>query len=162
MYAKSIICLVTAAAILGGALPQSARAALPMLEQPWLGRFAVAVDRNFKFYVSRDGTMELELYDRADNSIGEQHVIAIWLVAEEVAPGGVVATWLTVVPESVESADPATDKLRKTTLRGKMAGNDPAATVSFEATIERDGSSILIGGRVTDPGPFKNPVRLTV
>ena len=102
MKAKFITSLFLAATILGSVLPQVARAALPMLEQPWLGRFAVTIDKGFRLYVS------------------------------------------------------ATDKLRKTTFRGKAVGADPVAAVSFEATIERVGDSIFIGGRVTDPGPFQS------
>lgn len=161
MKAKSITSLFLAATILGTVLSQVARAALPMLEQPWLGRFAVAIDKGFRFYVSPDGTMELEPLGRNREPISLHHVIPIALSVEATTKEGVLM-WLTVDPESLESADPATDKLRKTTFRGKAVGADPAAAVSFEATIERVGDSILIGGRVTDPGPFQSSAFLAV
>ena len=145
-----------AATIPGAVLPQVARAGLPMLEQPWLGHFAVAIDRGFRFYVSANGMMELEPLGRNREPISPHHVIPVALSVEATTKEGVLM-WLTVDPESLESADPATDKLRKTTLRGKAVGADPVAAVSFEATIERDGSTIFIGGRVTDPGPFRSP-----
>lgn len=161
MNPRTVTSLFVAAMMLGGVLPQAVCAALPSLEQPWLGRFAVGVERRYQFLVSSDGTMEIELTDKEGNSIGAQHKLSVRLVAEEVAAGAVAAC-LSIDPESLVSTDPATDKLRETTIRGKMAGNDPAAAVSFEATIELSGGAILIGGRITDAGPYKNPVRLSV
>jgi len=97
--------------------------------------------------------MQLEPLGRNGEPISVNHVIPIAFVVEATTKDGVL-TWLNVDPDSLESADPATDKLRKITLCGKAVGGTPAAAVSFEATIERDGNTILIGGRVTDPGPF--------
>ena len=158
MNPKTITSLLLATTILGGVLPQVACAALPMLGQPWLGRFAVATSREFRFYISSDGTMQLEPLGKNGQPIGLFHNFPILVVVEATTQDGVLV-WLTVDPASLESADPATDKLRKITLRGKAVGGTPAAAVSFEATIERDGGSILIGGRVTDPGVFKTPPR---
>jgi|LakMenE18May11ns_1017448.scaffolds.fasta_scaffold9920061_2 hypothetical protein len=161
MKAKSITSLFLATTILGSVLSQGARAALPSFGQPWFGHFAVAIDRDYRFYVSANGMMELEPLGRNREPISPHHVIPIALLVEATTKEGVLM-WLTVDPVSLESADPATDKLRKTTLRGKAVGAAPAAAVSFEATIERVGDSILIGGRVTDPGPFQSSAFLAV
>ena len=54
----------------------------------------------------------------------------------------------------ISAADPATDKLTKVVIRGKSEG-----TASLEITVEQSRGIIFLGGRILDPGLFKNPLR---
>ncbi len=76
---------------------------------------------------------------------------------EEVLPDG-QTRMKEIRKTTLESADPATDKLERAVITGKVTGN-----VAFETTIEQQRGIISIGGRVTDPGTLtKNPIRFTV
>lgn len=137
---------------------QSATAELPALtKKPWMGHFAVFKNRNYEITISNQGEMRLSPHTKDGEIFGAYLAFPISIGIEEILPDGRIH-WLGILPESLESADPATDKLEKAVIRGKVTGG-----AAFEATIEEARGIISIGGRVTDPGTAtKNPLRFHV
>jgi hypothetical protein len=137
---------------------QSLPAELPALtETPWLGCFGVFKNRNYEITITSQGKIRLLPYNAKGQVLSSYIDIPISVGIEEILPDGKFQA-LKILPETLESTDPATDKLRKAVIRGKVTGG-----AAFEATIEESRGAISIGGRVTDPGTeTKNPLRFHV
>ena len=137
---------------------QSVSAELPALnKQPWMGYFAVFKNRNYEITINNQGEMRLSPHTKEGEVFGAYLAFPISIGIEEIMPDGKIQ-WLSILPESLESTDPATDKLEKAVIRGKVTGG-----AAFEATIEGARGIFSIGGRVTDPGTAtKNPLRFHV
>lgn len=137
---------------------QSAMAELPSLtEKEWLGRFAVSANSKYSFEIETTGDIKLHLEGSRKKKIPPYAVIKIATRIEEMMPDGTVAA-REIIQSSLESSDPATAELRKTTIRGKVTGD-----TTFEITIEDRQGTIYMGGKIIQPGPaVKNPMRLTV
>lgn len=135
-----------------------ASAELPILKkQPWIGYFSVFENRHYQFSVDTNGVAALTLMNPKGEPMGVATKIMISFVVEEILPNGEGQIKKTK-KGSLESTDPATDKLEKTTLRGNVTGG-----AAYEVTIEQDRGIISIGGRITDAGALtKNPLRFTV
>lgn len=137
---------------------QRASAELPILKkQPWIGYFSVFENRHYQFNIDTDGAATLTLMNPKGEPMGEATKIAVSFVVEEILPNG--ETRLKKIKKgSLESTDPATDKLEKTTFRGKVTGD-----AAYEVTIEQERGNLFIGGRITDTGTLtKAPLRFTV
>ncbi|MBC8127804.1 MAG: hypothetical protein H8M99_11750 [Gloeobacteraceae cyanobacterium ES-bin-144] len=128
----------------------SLSAELPMLEkQPWIGYFAVFQNKNFQLGVTNTiGVTLIPLNDK-NEPIGKERQIPILVAIEETQADGKSVT-KTIVKESLTSADPATEKLTKATIKGKVTGD-----ATFELTIEQNHGIISIGGRILEPGSLK-------
>ena len=137
---------------------QTACAELPALtEKPWSDQFAVFKNRNYQLSISKNGEIRLAPLNKKGEMIGDYIVIPIQIGLEETLPGGRTRL-LGILPETLESSDPATDKLKNTVIRGKVTGG-----AAFEATIEESRGIVSIGGRVTDPGTTtRNPLGFSV
>lgn len=137
---------------------QSAAAELPALtEKPWFGFFCVSKNRAYQITVSSQGEIRLSPNNEKGEILSSYIDIPISLGIEEILPDGRFKS-LKILPETLESTDPATDKLKKAVIRGKVTGG-----AAFEATIEEWRGAISIGGRVTDPGTeTKNPLRFHI
>ncbi len=137
---------------------QSATAGLPALtEKPWLGYFCVAKNRAYELTVTSQGEIRLLPHNDKGQVLSSYIDIPISVGIEEILPDGKFRS-LKILPETLESTDPATDKLKKAVIRGKVTGG-----AAFEASIEESRGAISIGGRVTDPGTeTKNPLRFHV
>jgi len=128
-------------------------AELPSLTiKEWLGRFAVSANNKYEFWIESAGAIKL-----IPEAKRTQKFLAISIspnVVETMPDGTQVTRQIT----SLESSDPATDELKKTTIRGKVTGD-----TAFEITIEDRQGTIYMGGKITQPGPaVKNPQRFTI
>lgn len=158
MKHQSLLVAVMAAVLFISGAFQRTSAGLPMvLKQPWIGYFAVFENRNYQFSVEPDGQAALTLMDPKGELMGKSSKITVSCVVEEILPNG--ETRLKKIKnDSLESKEPATAKLEKTTIRGKVTGD-----AAYEVTIEQNLGVISIGGRITDTGTLtKNPLRFTV
>jgi hypothetical protein len=147
------------AAMLGSCLGlQTVNAGLPTLtEKPWLGIFGVFKNRHYEITINAQGEIRLSPHNEKGDILSSYLNVPISMGIEEVLPDGRLQL-LKILPESLESTDSPTDKLKKTVIRGKVAGG-----AAFEASIEEARGAISIGGRVTDPGTeTKNPLRFCV
>lgn len=146
--------LLTAFAMSGG----SALAELPsMNERPWLGYFLGTKNRDFSFGLTAQGGGMITPIGKGDKELSTQLRVQVAFVIEEVLPDG-RAISKNILPETLESKDPATAKPGKVTFHGKVTGD-----ASFEAFVEVERGTIAVGGRVLDPGTLtKNPLRFSV
>ena len=137
---------------------QSAMAELPSLTvKDWLGRFAVAESGKFVFTVQTDGAIGLiPVAGKKDSGIFKKGIAIRPRIEETMQDGSVVARQIDA--NSLESNEPATDKLEKTTIRGKVTGD-----TTFEITAEVKQGTVYFGGKIIAPGPeVKNPLRFCV
>ena len=133
-----------------------ASAELPMMEQPWLGYFAVAEERSFRFLISAQGSFEIIVLTKDGSEIALP--LALQFLAQETLPDGSVRDLL-MKPDTLESADPATAKLKKTVFRSKLT-DQATGQPTLEVTLEIASGTILANARITDKGAFdKNPLR---
>jgi hypothetical protein len=133
-----------------------ASAELPMMEQPWLGYFAVAEERSFRFLISAQGSFEIIVLTKDGSEIALP--LALQFLAQETLPDGSVRDLL-MKPDTLESADPATAKLKKTVFRSKLT-DQATGQPTIEVTLEIASGTILANARITDKGAFdKNPLR---
>jgi hypothetical protein len=146
--AAALICACTAT--------QTAMAELPSLTiKEWLGRFAVSANNKYEFTVECTGDIKLIPVGSRKQKAPLSLYITISPNVVEMMPDG---TQVTRQINSLESSDPATEELKKTTIRGKVTGD-----TNFEITIEDRQGTIYIGGKITQPGPaVKNPQRFTI
>jgi hypothetical protein len=136
---------------------QLASAQLPALnEQPWLGYFTAFESKKFDFGMMSVGKIVLTPMGDKGNAVSHALAISIQIGIEEVLPDGKV-TMKEIKPETLSSAEPATDELVKTVVKGKVTGD-----ASFEVTLEQNRGVISMGGRVLDPGTLKNPLRFAI
>lgn len=151
--------LTAAASLLcAGITTQSAMAELPSLtEKDWLGRFAVSANSKYKFTIQTEGAIHLVPEGSRKKKVAPYAAIKIAPRIEEMMPDGTQAG-REIINSSLESSDPATAELRKTTIRGKVTGD-----TTFEITIEDRQGTIYMGGKIIQPGPaVKNPLRFTI
>lgn len=135
-----------------------AEAELPMLDkQPWLGNFAVFANKRFNITVSPNANIEVIPLNEKDEPVGKQLAIIIDAGIEEILPEG-KAVMKEIKAETLGSSDAPTEKLEKTTIRGKVTGD-----AEFELKLEQVRGVIFIGGRILNTGKLtKNPIRFAV
>lgn len=136
----------------------NANAELPALtEKQWLGQFAVYKNRDYQITISSHGDVTLSPLNKDGDLVGAYLKLRYLIGLEERLPNGRVRR-LAMLPESLESTDPATDKLEKIVFRGKVTGG-----AAFETTVEQKRGVISFTGRVTDPGTeSKNPLAFSI
>lgn len=126
-------------------------------KQPWLGNFAVFANKRFNITISPQGNIELIPLNEKDEPVGKQLAITIDAGIEEILPEGKVIMKEVKVDTLVSDETP-TEKLEKTTIRGKVTGS-----AEFELKLEQVRGIIFIGGRVLNAGTLtKNPIRFVV
>ena len=136
---------------------QPVSAELPSLdEQPWLGYYAVVANKRLQFTFAANGKIALTPIGDKGDPVAHTLAIPIEILIEEMTDGKPVAKQ--IKPETLESPQPATDKLEKVVITGKVTGE-----AAFEVTLEQARGGISIGGRITDPGTLtKNPLRFGI
>ena len=146
--AAALLCACTAT--------QTAMAELPSLTiKEWLGRFAVSANSKYEFTVESTGTIKLGPVGSRKQKTPLSLFLTISPNVVEMMPDG---TQVTRQITSLESSDPATEQLKKTTIRGTVTGD-----TIFEVNIEDRQGTIYMGGKITQPGPaVKNPQRFTI
>jgi hypothetical protein len=139
---------------------QPASAELPMLEQPWLGYFAVAQERNFQFLFSSKGGFNLMVLDHQGAPI--QQSIGLQFLGLETLPDGSIKE-LPMALDTFESSDPPTAKLKKTVFRFKLTDQATGQAIgqpTMEGTIEIISGTVLANARIIDKGASdKNPIQ---
>lgn len=147
-----------AASLIGatGILPVSAE--LPGLsEKEWLGHFVGFGNKRFQFGVTTQGKAAIRVTGKKGEPLNQRLAIAVDLLVEEILPDGKI-TVKQIMPETLESAQAATDKPKNIVFHGKVKGD-----ASFEVFINEDGGAISLGGRLLDPGTLKkNPLRFSI
>lgn len=141
---------------LGGILPASAE--LPGLsEKEWLGYFVGFENKKFQFGITSQGKTRIKVIGKKGEPVSQKLTIPVEFLVEEIMPNG-KATVLAVLPESLESAQPATAKPQNLAIKGKVKGD-----ASFEVFVNEDRGMISLGGRLVDPGTLtKNPLRFSI
>jgi hypothetical protein len=142
--------------LIGGAL--TAGADLPqMLDKEWAGYFVGFRNRKFQFSVTPQGEGEIRVIGGKDEPLARRLTIPVEFVVEEISPDGKAKT-RAILPESLQSAQAATDKPKQIAFQGKVRGD-----AGFEVFIHEDGGLISLGGRMLEPGAAaKNPLRFSI
>ena len=135
---------------------QPVEAELPSLQdQPWLGYYAVYADKNYEFKITAaDGVVTLIPVGEGAPVLGNLLVYIKFGIEETLPDGKIVSS--PVQGNALETSDPASDKLSKSILRGKTAGN-----ASVEITIEQSRGIVFVGSRLLEPGAHTHPIRTT-
>jgi hypothetical protein len=134
-----------------------ASAQLPVLqEKDFLGYFAVFANKRYQFGITSDGKVVFAPITQKGDLASERLRPRVDILVQEIMPSGKAVT-KQILPESLQSPQAATNKLVKTLIRGKVTGD-----AAFEVNIEQDRGIVTMGGRVTEPGTLKNPLRLSL
>lgn len=149
---------VIAAGLIGaaGILPVSAE--LPGLgEKEWLGHFVGFGNKRFQFGLTTQGKAAIRVTGKKGEPLNQRLAIAVDFLVEEILPDGKI-TVKQIMPETLQSAQAATDKPKNIVFHGKVKGD-----ASFEVFVTEDGGAISLGGRLLDPGTLKkNPLRFSI
>ena len=149
--------VVLAAGLMGavGVLP--VRAALPsMKEKEWLGYFVGVQTRAFQFGFTSDGKATIKPMGKKGEPVSSKMAIPVIFKVMETMPDGKVVS-RQIQPESLESAQPATDKPENVVIKGKITGD-----AVFEIFINAERGELALGGRLLEPGNVKNPRQLAI
>ena len=133
-------------ALLSLQMAPSAQAELPDLDkEPWRVCFAGYENSKIRLSVYTSGGLLIEpIMDQGEPFAYVNMPVVYGL--EKTMPNGAKKI-LEVLPDSLESDDEKTAKLKKTTIRGKVQGG-----AAFEVMIEQNRGKVLLGGKVTDSG----------
>ena len=146
-----------AAGLIGvvGILP--VHAALPSLtEKEWLGYFVGMKHRAFLFGITSEGKATIKPIGKKDEPASSKLTIPVDFKVLETLPDGKVIS-RQIQPQSLESAQPATNKPQKIVIKGKVTGS-----ASFEIFVNEERGGISLGGRLLEPGTSKNPLRFVI
>ncbi|MGJ8725693.1 MAG: hypothetical protein ACSHYB_14125 [Roseibacillus sp.] len=121
---------------------------LPTLGEPLFGVFAKAEEKTVEIVVNQKGELIISPILR-NGSTAPYRKIPVLFGIEETLPNGKIHV-RPILPETLESPQPATDKFKEAVITGKIARG-----VAFELTIQQKRGVITIGGKITDPGPLK-------
>jgi len=135
---------------------QPATAQLPSLDAaPWFGYFAGEQNSRCTLGISSQGEIIFNPSDDAPRATGGRS-FRMRPVIEEITPAGRVVV-RELDPETLSTSQPATNKIEKVVYTGKVKGG-----ATLEVTVEQSRNNFLIGGRVVDRGPGKNPMRFAL
>ena len=139
-----LIVLIAAAAVI------PARAELQVLEdREWAGTFAGFESRSLRFQFLADGSAVVHPLFK-DKQVYPYVRIPIRIELEESLADG--STKLhPVLPESLESSDKPTEKLKRSTVKGSFEGG-----ATFEVTLAVKSGAVLFSGKLIDAGTFKD------
>lgn len=146
-----------AAGLMGvvGILP--VRAALPSLaEKEWLGYFVGVHHRAFQFGFTCQGKAMIKPMGKKGEWVGSSLMIPVSFQVLETRPDGKVVS-RKIQPDSLESAQLATDKPQNVVIKGKVTGD-----TGFEIFINEERGELSLGGRMLEPGTSKNPLRFVI
>jgi hypothetical protein len=132
-----------------------ALAQLPAIgEGPCLGFFAAHRDNRIEFGIASNG--ELRFMPAISGKpagpfLSGRYTMTILPRVMDTRSDGKPSVRKVEIP-SLESPDQPADRLEKTTIRGKVTGG-----AAFEIHVEQNRGSILLAGRLLEPGKLKNP-----
>ena len=146
------------AGLLGVAGISPVSAELPGLEEKeWLGYFVGFQNRKFQFAITSQGKAAIKVIGKKGEPLAKTLSIPVEFLVEEIRPDGKPSV-KNLMPETLESAQPATLKPQQIVIRGKVTGE-----ASFEVFVNEDRGVISLGGRLLDPGTLtKNPLRFSI
>ena len=154
---RGFLPFVSCCAALWFAASPSVKASLPALdEQPWIGHFIGYEDRKFRFGLTMQGKGVIQPMKNRTTPVFEKVCPKVLISVEELVPGREPVV-KRIQPETLETSDEATTEPESVSFRGKVTGD-----AAFEVSIENKRGDFAIGGRVTDPGKLKNPLRFTI
>jgi len=157
MLRKALITGLLVPLMMAGGEARAEGGSLPVLQvKPWEGYFVAHETRSYQFGLGCDGIGVIIPKKRRGESFGINRSLPVLITLEEVLPNGKVVV-KRLDPDSLETKDKPTTKPKVVKYTGKVTGG-----AAFEAQIEFDGSKMLFGGKVTDPGKVKNPLRFCV
>lgn len=158
MFSKNHRYCALATCLIGMSSISPAVAQLPSLnEKLWLGHFLGLESRNFNFGVTSEGAAEMKIIGKKDEPLGSHSALKISFIVEETFPDGRTSQ-RRILPESLESDQPASLKIDDVVIRGKVTGD-----AGFEIFLTENRGTISLGGRITDPGSLtKNPLRFKI
>ncbi len=147
-----------AAGLLGVAGISPVSAELPGLEEKeWLGYFVGFQNKKFQFAISSQGKATIKVIGKKGEPLTRKIAIPVEFLVEEIRPDGKISV-KNIKPETLESAQPATNKPQQIVIHGKVTGE-----ASFEVFVNEDRGVISLGGRLLDLGTLtKNPVRFSI
>ena len=148
---------VLVAGLMGLAATLPASADLPGLEgDEWLGYFVGFKNKKYQFAITSQGKTTLRVIGEKGEPLNQMMTILVEFLVEETQPDG-KSTAKYIKAESLESAQPATNKPQQMVIRGKVTGD-----AGFEAFVSEDRGVISLGGRLLDPGTLTNPTRFSI
>lgn len=149
MWMAGLLCVA-------GVAPASAD--LPGLaEQEWLGYFVGFQNKKFQFAITSQGKATIKVIGKKGEPLAQKLTIPVEFLVEEIRPDGKPSV-KNFQPETLESAQPATNKPQQIVIRGKVTGE-----ARFEIHVNEDRGMISLGGRLLDPGTLtKNPLRFSI
>lgn len=142
----------------GGAGVPSCFAELPSLsEKKWLGYFIGFENKKFGYGFTVQGKSLIKVTGMKGVPLSRKLAIQVDFVVEEILPNG--KTYVRpILPESLESSQPAGNEPKNVAIRGKVKGD-----ASFEVTVDEGHGSISLAGRLVNKGTLvKNPVRFSI
>lgn len=143
--------------MVGAVVNLPVRAALPtMTEKKWLGYFVGVQNREFQFGFTSEGKATIKPMGKRGEPMGSNLTIPVSFKLLETMPDGKVVS-RQIQPESLESAQPATDTPQNVVIKGKVTGD-----AGFEIFINEERGGISLGGRLLEPGTLKNPLRFAI
>jgi hypothetical protein len=147
----SLICLLAAVSM------PPLEAALPALHNPpWFGFYAVYADKNYEFKItSAEGSVTLVPLGEGAPVLGNL-LIHVHIGIMETHPDG-KTVFHPVRADTLDSTDAATDKLGKSVMRGKTAGD-----AVIEITLEQSRGVVFMGGRVLEPGTLAHSLGASI
>lgn len=136
----------------------TAKGELPSLDdRKWVGSFVAHEGKNFEFVLSSQGKAKFSAIGKKGTPISDRLAVSLDFLVQETKPDGKIVN-KSILPESLESSQPATLKPKDIVIRGKVTGD-----VGFEAYITENGGAISVGGKLLDPGTsVKNPLRFAI
>ena len=145
------------AGLMGLAATLPASADLPGLEgDEWLGYFVGFKNKKYQFAITSQGKTTLRVIGEKGEPLNQMMTILVEFLVEETQPDG-KSTAKYIKAESLESAQPATNKPQQMVIRGKVTGD-----AGFEAFVSEDRGVISLGGRLLDPGTLTSPTRFSI
>lgn len=130
---------------------------LPTLdEKAWAGTFAGFESRSLRFQFLTDGAVVVHPLFKDRQSYPYIRIPVQITLEESLADGSTKLH--PVLPESLETSDKATAKLKRSTVSGRFEGG-----AAFNLTLADKSGVVILDGSLTDPGDFKGKnVRLRI
>lgn len=142
-------------AVASGIFPVSA--GLPTMDnRAWLGYFVGFENKKFQFGITSEGKAAIKIIGKKGEPVSQDLTIPVTFLVRETLPDGKVID-RKIKPESLESAQVATDKPQNVVFRGSVTGD-----AGFEVFVNEDNGGISLGGHLLDAGKLKNPVRFFI
>lgn len=147
--------IVAGLAVVSGIIPVSA--GLPTMEtKAWLGYFVGFENKKFQFGITSEGKAAIKIIGKKGEPLSQDLTIPVNFLIQETLPDGKVID-RKIKPESLESAQVATDKPQNVVFHGSVTGD-----AGFEVFVDEENGGISLGGRLLDAGKLKNPVRFLI